>query len=314
MPNNSRILVTGGAGFIGSHVVDRLLKEKLDVVVLDNLNSGKLENIEPHFGRKNFSLVKGDVRDERLVRRVIRDVDAVIHHAAFISVPESTKNPLLTNDVNVTGTLNLLEAAITCDVDRFIYASTCAVCGDTKTLPIKEDCLPQPTSPYGVSKLAAENYVRVFNDVYGLDTVCLRYFNVYGPRQAYNQYSGVITQFMNCISENRYLTIFGDGKQTRDFVNVKDIVEANVLALRSKGATGEIFNIATGVATKIEQLAKMLLEVAGKPHLKIFYDKPRKGDIRHSYADISKAQKKLKYKPKIPLMKGLEEFIENIVY
>jgi UDP-glucose 4-epimerase len=238
----------------------------------------------------------------------------VIHHAALISVSESTENPLLANDVNVTGTLNLLEASITCDVDRFIYASTCAVYGDTKTLPVREDYMPQPISPYGVSKLAAENYVRVFNDVYGLDTVCLRYFNVYGPRQAYNQYSGVITQFMNCISENRYLTIFGDGKQTRDFVNVKDIVDANVLALGSKGTTGEIFNIATGVATKIEQLAKMLLEAAGKPHLKILYDKPRKGDIRHSYADISKAQKKLDYKPKIPLMKGLEELIENIAY
>jgi UDP-glucose 4-epimerase len=306
--------VTGGAGFVGSHVVDRLLKEKLNVIVLDDLSSGKLENIKQHFGKKNFSLLKGDIRDERFVRRVIRDVDAVIHHAALISVSESTENPLLTNDVNVTGTLNLLEASITCDVDRFIYASTCAVYGDTKTLPVREDYMPQPISPYGVSKLAAENYVRVFNDVYGLDTVCLRYFNVYGPRQAYNQYSGVITQFMSCISENRNLTIFGDGEQTRDFVNVKDIVEANVLALKSKGATGEIFNIATGVATKIEQLANMLLEAAGKPHLKILYDKPRKGDIRHSYADISKAQKKLDYKPKIPLMKGLEELIENIAY
>ena len=186
MYDYSRVLVTGGAGFIGSHLVDRLLKEGMEVVVLDNLQGGRLENISQHLGKKNLCFVRGDIRDSRLVKNLARDVDAIIHQAARVSVPESIKDPTLTNDVNVNGTLNLLEASVESDVKRFVYASSCAVYGDAEVMPINEGCLPRPTSPYGVSKLAAESYVQVFHEVFRLKTVCLRYFNVYGSRQINN--------------------------------------------------------------------------------------------------------------------------------
>lgn len=311
MYSYSTVLVTGGAGFIGSHVVDRLIEEDLKVVVLDNLQGGQLENIRQHIGKKNFRFVQGDIRDSRLVRDCVRDMDAVIHQAALVSVPESIKNPVLTNDVNVSGTLNLLKASADSNVKRFVYASSCVVYGNTEKLPIKENDSLRPVSPYGVSKLAAENYARVFYEVFGLETVCLRYFNVYGPRQLHGDYSGVITQFISQSTKNRPLVIFGDGEQTRDFVHVQDVVEANLLALRNKEIAGETFNIATGKATTINQLANMFLEITKKPHLKLTHCKPRKGDIKHSYADISKAKEKLQYTPKISLKKGLKELAKS---
>lgn len=181
MHGYSRVLVTGGAGFVGSHTVDRLLAEGLEVVVLDDLRSGSLGNINQHLEKEGFGFVRGDVRDSGLVKDLVRDVDAVVHLAALVSVPESIKDPVLTNDVNVNGTLNLLKASVDFNVKRFVYASSCAVYGNAEVLPIKEDSPLKPLSPYGVSKLAAENYARVFREVYGLETVCLRYFNVYGP-------------------------------------------------------------------------------------------------------------------------------------
>lgn len=307
----SRVLVTGGAGFIGSNIVDRLLTEGLEVVVLDDLRSGLLENINQHFSKGDFRFVRGDVRDSGLVRDLVRDVDAVVHLAALISVPESIQDPVLTNDVNVIGTLNLLKACLNSNVRRFVYSSSCAIYGNARALPVKENCLPRPTSPYGVSKLAAENYVSVFHKTFGLETVCLRYFNVFGPRQICNQYGGVIILFINCLAENRPLTIFGDGNQTRDFVHVQDVVEANVLALKSSRLAGEVFNIGTGKPTKINQLADMLLEITGKPLHKIVHLKPRKGDIKYSFADISKAKGKLKYKPRILLKDGLSELLKK---
>jgi UDP-glucose 4-epimerase len=238
-------------------------------------------------------------------------VDAVVHLAALISVPESIRDPVLTNDVNVNGTLNLLKASVDFGVKRFVYASSCAVYGNAESLPIKEDCPARPESPYGVSKLVAENYVRTYHEDFGLETVCLRYFNVYGPRQVYSDYSGVITQFMSRLAKDLPLVVFGDGEQTRDFVHVQDVAEANMLALKNGGIAGETFNIGTGVATTVNQLANMLLEVTNKTHLKIMHSKPRKGDIKHSVADISKARRKLHFNPKMSLKDGLEEFTKS---
>jgi len=311
MYDYSKVLVTGGAGFIGSHLVDRLLKEDIEVVVLDNLQGGRLKNIRQHLGKKNLCFVRGDIRNYRLVRKLVKDVDAIIHQAARVSVPESIEDPVLTNDVNVNGTLNLLKAAVESDVKRFVYASSCVVYGDAEVMPIKEDCLPKPISPYGASKLAAESYVQAFHEVFRLKTVCLRYFNVYGSRQVHSCYSGVITQFVDRLAKNLPLVIFGDGKQSRDFVHVQDVVKANMLALRIKGVEGEIFNIATGVATTINQLASTLLEITNKSCLKVVHSKPRKGDVKHSVGDNSKAKKELQYNVKFSLREGLKELVDD---
>jgi len=311
MYDYSKVLVTGGAGFIGSHLVDRLLKEGIEVVVLDNLQGGRLENISQHLGKENLCFVRGDIRNYRLARNLVRGVDAIIHQAARVSVPESIEDAVLTNDVNVNGTLNLLKASVEADVKRFVYASSCAVYGDAEVMPIKENCLPKPSSPYGASKLAAENYVQVFHKVFRLKTVCLRYFNVYGSRQINSYYSGVITQFVNRLKKNLPPVIFGDGEQSRDFVHVQEVVEANMLALRIKGVEGETFNIATGVATTINQLASTLLEITNKSCLKVVHSKPRKGDVKHSVGDTSKAQKKLHYHVKFSLKEGLKELVDS---
>jgi UDP-glucose 4-epimerase len=228
-------------------------------------------------------------------------------------VPDSIKNPLLVNKVNVIGTLNLLKASLDGDIKRFVQASSAAVYGETETLPISEDVILKPISPYAVSKIAAENYAQVFSRVYGLETVCLRYFNVYGPRQMNNPYSGVITIFVNEILRNRPPKIFGDGKQTRDFVFVEDVVSAAILALTEKNAVGEIFNIASGKATIINKLVQILEKIMGKKNLKPVHKEPREGDIRHSYASIEKAKTLLGYEPMFSLEKGLKEIVQSIV-
>jgi len=306
----SKILVAGGAGFIGSHLVDELLRRDLEVTVLDNLYTGRLEHVAHHKDNENFKFVQGDVRNKNMVRRVVKDVEAVFNDAAVVSVPRSMEDPLLANEVNVTGTLNLLKVSLDSGVKRFIQASSASIYGNTKTLPIKEDLPPKPISPYAVSELAAENYVRVFCKAYGLETVCLRYFNVYGPRQTYSPYSGVITIFVNQLLQNQSPTIFGDGRQTRDFVYVEDVVNANMLALTKREATGEVFNIATGTATTINKLVENLLEIMGKKGLKPVHKDPRPGDIRHSYASIEKAGKILGYKPVFTLKEGLTKLVE----
>jgi len=310
MSSSSRVLVTGGAGFIGSHIVDRLLAQDLEVVVIDNFQTGRLENIAKHKNDKRLRIVCGDIRDAQVVKDSVEGVEAVVHQAAMISVMQSFENPVLTNEVNTSGTLNLLKASVDSGVKRFVYASSCVVYGNIETVPIKEDWLPKPASPYGVSKLAAEGYVRVFGDTYGLETVCLRYFNVYGPRQSYSDYSGVITQFINRLVKDLSPVVFGDGDQTRDFVHVYDVAEANMLSLKTVGIAGETFNIGSGVATTISQLANMLLGITDKTHLKLVHSEPRKGDIKHSFADISKARKRLQFNPKVSLRDGLETLIK----
>jgi len=304
------ILVTGGAGFIGSHIVDRLLDEGFKVRVLDNLSTGDITNLAQHQNKKSFQFIEGDIRNFDLLKKTVKGVDAVFHEAALVSVTRSVENPLLSNEVNVTGTVNLLKACVDAHVKRFVYASSCAVYGDTETLPNHEKMAPKPLSPYAVDKLAAENYAKVFHDVYGLETVSLRYFNVYGPRQKYGPYSGVISIFINRLLENKPPIICGDGEQTRDFISVKDVVEANMLALSKRKAVGEVFNISTGEATTINNLTETIQKIMGKTSLKPVHTEPRPGDIKHSYGDITKAKKNLEYEPKVRLENGLSELVK----
>jgi UDP-glucose 4-epimerase len=309
----SKILVTGGAGFIGSHIVGRLLDESYDVTVLDDFSKGRLENLAPYMELKNFHLVKGDIRDFDLVRRVIKDVDAVFHEAAFVSVVLSIEDPVLVNEVNVTSTLNLLKAAVDSGVKRFVFASSAAVYGETASPLMVEEMPTAPTSPYGVSKLAAESYTRSFYKTYGLETVALRYFNVYGPRQSFDiqsGYGGVITLFLRRLARNMDLIIYGDGEQTRDFVYVQDIVRANMLALHSKTAAGGYFNIGSGSRTTVNEVARALKSSLGKEYIKSIYADPRPGEVKHGYADIGKAKSALDYDPRFGFEEGVAHLID----
>jgi UDP-glucose 4-epimerase len=240
----------------------------------------------------------------------VKDVDAVFNDAAVVSVPRSLEEPLLANEVNVGGTLNLLKASVDSGVKRYVQASSASVYGNTETLPVDESLAVNPLSPYAVAELAAENYARVFHRAYGLETVCLRYFNVYGPRQTFSAYSGAITIFLNKLSGGQRPVIFGDGEQTRDFVYVEDVVEANMLAMNSAKGVGEAINIGTGVPHTINELVQRLQEKLDKKRLKPIYKSPRQGDVRNSYASIEKAKRMLGYKPKFSLQEGINKLIE----
>lgn len=301
----SRILVTGGAGFIGSHIVDRLLQEGFEVTVLDNLSTGRIANIKHHLNDKRFRMIEGDIREEKVVRKALKGVEAVIHEAAISSVEESIKDPIKTNDVNLNGTLNLLNLSVKEGVKRFVFASSASIYGDLNP-PLKEDSQPKPMSPYAASKLSGEYYCKAFHKIYGLETICLRYFNVYGPVQRNNQYSSVIINFIDNIKKNKPLVIFGDGLQTRDFIYISDVVEATLIALKSKEGIGEVFNIATGKPTTINELARIMIKLKGKSSLRLIHTEPRKGDIRHSYADVERAERILKFKASVSLEDGLK--------
>ncbi len=310
--NCRNVLVTGGAGFIGSHLVDRLLREGFEVTVIDNFSKGRLENIASYLGRKDFHLVKGDIRDFNLVKDIMKGVDAVFHEAAFVSIVLSIEDPVLVNDVNVTSTLNLLKASVDSNVKRFVFASSAAIYGETKSPLMVEDMLPAPTSPYGVSKLAAESYTRSFYKTYGLDTVALRYFNVYGPRQSFDiqsSYGGVITLFLNRLIRNMEPMIYGDGEQTRDFVYVQDVVEANMLALNGKSAAGEFFNIGSGCRTTVNQVAQTIKNSFNRNDMKNVYADPRPGEVKHGYADINKARMMLNYAPRFSFEQGFADLV-----
>jgi len=305
-----RVLVAGGAGFIGSHIVDKLLETGIEVTVLDNLSTGRMENLEQHKRNRSLHFIKGDIRNAEQVKAAVKNVDAVFNDAAVVSVRLSIDNPMLVNEVNVNGALNLLKASVDSDVKRFVQASSASVYGDTKTLPVTEDTLLKPISPYAVSELAAESYAKAFHKVYGLETVCLRYFNVYGPRQSFSPYTGAITIFMNQLLNNQPITIFGDGKQTRDFVYVEDVASANALALTRKEAVGEVFNIATGAATSVNVLVKTLTKIVGKARTEPLHLEPKSGEIKHSCASIEKAKKVLGYKPIFAIGNGLRQLVK----
>jgi len=310
MPDKMKILVTGGAGFIGSHVVDRLVKEGYTVRVIDDLSSGKIENIHAHLDSGKVTFAKGDIRNVSFVRENLRGINAVLHFAAMISVPLSIKDPNFTFDVNLLGTLNLLQSCVQAQVNRFVFISSCAVCGDPATLPVSENTPPNPISPYAESKLIGERYCQGFQERGLLSSVILRFFNVYGPRQGMNDYSGVITRYIDRINRKEPLVIYGDGLQTRDFVNVSDIAAAVLAAMKLDDASGQVLNVGSGKPTSINELAKILLDLSCKD-LEIIHEKSRSGDIKHSYADISKAQKLLHYEPKFLLAEGLSVLLRE---
>jgi UDP-N-acetylglucosamine/UDP-N-acetyl-alpha-D-glucosaminouronate 4-epimerase len=311
MTEASTVLVTGGAGFIGSNLVDRLVSEGYRVGILDNFSTGEISNINnDDIVKGRVQVHRGDITDYQFVRAVVKDYEAIYHEAALPSVARSIEDPLLVNNVNVTGTLNLLKAAVDLKVKKFVYASSSSVYGESAKLPKVETMASVPVSPYGESKLAAENYCRVFAKVYGLQTVCLRYFNVYGPRQKYGHYSGVIPIFITRLANGLPPVIFGDGGQVRDFTFVQDVVEANILALRRDVNAGEVLNIASGGTTSINELAALLAKLMGKPQILPEHAAERPGDIRASHADISKARAALGYEPKFVPAQGLPTVIK----
>ena len=295
-----KIVITGGAGFIGSNLAEELSKGKdNEVIIVDDLSTGKIENIKS----LNVKFIKGSVTDLNLLKSVLKDVDYVFHLAAIASVQKSIEDPKETDEVNAKGTLNVLIAARDSGVKKVIFVSSSAVYGDIPELPKREDMVPNLLSPYAVTKLLGEYYCKVFNDVYGLKTISLRFFNVYGPKQdPYSDYAAVIPKFINMVLENKPPVIYGDGRQTRDFTFVKDVVMANILAMRSD-ATG-VYNITNGNAISINELAEIIINIIEK-NLKPIYKVQREGDIKHSLGNISKARKDLGYEPKYSFDKGI---------
>lgn len=283
---NKQVVVTGGMGFIGSHLTERLL-ENNEVTVIDNESTGKIENIKHLLDRENLTLIKGSIVDLNLTE-IFKEKDYVFHLAAIPSVPRSVKDPFSSNDSNVTGTLNVLIAAKDAGIQKVIFSSSSSVYGDTPTLPKREDMPINPMSPYAITKATGEMYCRVFQDLYELPTVNLRYFNVFGPRQDPNsQYAAVIPKFITSILNEESPVIYGDGEQSRDFTFVKNVVDANILSCESC-KTG-IFNVACGRRITINQLADYINEILVKG-IKSVYSDPRPGDIKHSLADISRAR------------------------
>jgi nucleoside-diphosphate-sugar epimerase len=301
--------VTGAAGFIGSNLTDELLRRGANVIGIDNMFNGRLENLENAQKYKNFQFHKVDVRDLDFLLDLFEGANIIYHEAAFTSVPQSVKMPGNCNDVNVNGIMNILNAARKKDVEKIIFASSSSVYGDTPKLPKKEDMRRLPISPYGVAKLACEAYMQAFYEVYGLKTISLRYFNVFGPRQKDSTYSGVIAIWLGNILRNENLVVFGDGEQSRDFNYIKDVVQANLLAAQSD-ISGEILNIGAGSPITLNKLGRIMLEISNKHNLKMIYTDPRPGDILHSYADISKAREMLGYEPQFDQKEGLRDYFK----
>jgi nucleoside-diphosphate-sugar epimerase len=303
----TRYLVTGGAGFIGSHLVDALLEGGAQVRVLDNLSTGRRANLEQALTQIEF--VEGDVRNGETVRRAMQNVDYVLHQAALPSVQRSITDPLTTNEVNVTGTLNVLLAAREATVKRVVMASSSSVYGDTPTLPKHEAMPAQPRSPYAVSKLAAERYCLSFYEVYGLPTVALRYFNVFGPRQdPASQYSAVIPRFITALLKGEAPTIYGDGTQSRDFTFVANVVQANLLACERDAASGKVMNIACGARYTLLDLHADLARIIGT-EIEPVCEAPRPGDVKHSLAAIEVARQALGYEPSVSWAEGLQRTV-----
>jgi nucleoside-diphosphate-sugar epimerase len=301
-------LVTGGAGFIGSHLVQRLLEQGERVRVLDDFSTGRRSNLAGL--ERDCELIEGDIRDRELVQGCMQGVEVVYHLAARASVPRSVEQPLAAHEVNVTGTLNLLLAARESGVRRFVYSSSSAAYGDTPTLPKSEEMAPQPRSPYAVSKLAGEYYCTCFAQVYGLSTISLRYFNVFGPRQDPDSpYAAAIPAFLTRMLSGRPPIIYGDGEQSRDFCYIDNVVEANLRAAGTAGGSGEVFNIACGERITLNAIVALINHRLGTD-LSPLYEPPRPGDVRHSLAALERARTVLGYEPKVMFAEGLERTIE----
>ncbi len=301
-------LVTGGAGFIGSHLVHALVERGEPVRVFDNFSTGRRENLEGLEGR--IEVIEGDLRDPVALEKAVHGINYVLHQAALPSVTRSVEDPLASHAANATGTLNLLLAAKAANVKRVVYASSSSVYGDAPTLPKEEGMKPDPKSPYAASKLMGEYYCQIFYRIFGLETVSLRYFNVFGPRQdPSSPYAAVIPRFISAMLEGRSPVIFGDGLQSRDFTYVENVVEANLLALSAKGVAGEVINVACGKRYTLLTLVECLNRILGS-RLVPRFEAPRPGDVRHSQASIEKAQSLLGYKPKVGFEEGLCRTVE----
>jgi len=301
-------LVTGGAGFIGSHLVEGLLARDYKVRVLDNFATGKRENLASVLTQ--IELLEGSVANLTTARSAMRNVDVVFHQAALPSVPRSVKNPLESNEVNITGTLNILLAARDAGVKRVVYAASSAAYGNQPTLPKVETMTPDPLSPYAIGKLAGEMYARAFTQLYGLSTTSLRYFNVFGPRQdPTTQYAGVIAKFMTCAIEGNPYPVYGDGEQSRDFTYVENVMNANILAAERPIEGAPLINIAYGERTTLNQIIRLLNELTGQ-NLPAQYGPERAGDVRHSHADVALAGKLLGYEPMVNVREGLKRTLE----
>ena len=305
----SKFLITGGAGFIGGHIVELLVGEGHEVVVFDNFSTGSEANLAAVQDR--VEVVRGDIRDLEALKSAMTGVEHVLHLAAEISVVKSLEEPGFVNEVNVGGTLNVLVAARDGGVKRVVMASSCAIYGDTGSRPQKEDLVPRPLSPYGASKIAGEYYMSVFHTVYGIETVRLRYFNVFGPRQnPGSQYAAVIPKFLDRILKGQELRIYGDGEQTRDFVYVENVARANYLACTAPDAPGGVFNIAGEESVSVNDLARRLIALSGR-EVQIVHDPPIVGEIKYSASDITQARRVLGYKPAVGFGEGLKRTFDH---
>ncbi len=307
----NRYLVTGGAGFIGSHIVMRLVQDGSVVRVVDNLSTGQIQRLDRV--RSAIELVQGDLADESVAKNVVDGMDFVVHQAAVPSVQRSLSDPLGTNQANVIGTLNLLESSRRAGIRRFVYAASSSAYGDTEVLPKHEDMPPNPMSPYALQKFVGERYCKLYYELYGLETVGLRYFNVFGPGQdPHSEYSAVIPRFINYLLGNRPITIFGDGEQSRDFTFVENVVEANLLALGALNAAGKMCNIGCGERITLNQLVAHLEEELGVK-AQVSHLPPKLGDVRHSLANIDRARAILNYQPRVMVQEGLRRTIASHV-
>ena len=303
-----RYLVTGGAGFIGSNTVDELVRRGHSVVVLDDLSSGREDNLAEI--RNKITFIKGSITDIEVVRKVMHEAEYVLHLGARTSVPRSVKDPLETNKINIEGTLNVLVAAKELKVKRVVFAASSSAYGETPTLPKTEAMQPQPISPYGVTKYVGELYCQTFGRCYGLENVALRYFNIFGPRQdPGSPYSGVLAKFCTAFLEDVQPLVFGDGEQTRDFTYVDNAVQANLAACEAPNASGKVFNVGVGGRVSLNEVLRELAKITGKT-LAAKYEPPRDGDIRDSQADISQARETLGYDPLVSFEEGLARTFE----
>ncbi len=304
----SRYLVTGGAGFIGSHIIEALVRKKHSVRILDNFSSGRRENLAGVINK--VELIRGDIRSAETCLKATRGVDFVLHQAALRSVPKSMKYPKEYNEVNINGTVNMLEASLKNKIKCFVFASSSSVYGQVERFPQKEDFSTYPISPYALTKLAGEHYCRMFSHHYGLSTVSLRYFNVFGPRQSLdNEYAVVIPKFINCLLNDKQPPIYGDGRQSRDFTYIDNIVKANILAAKTAIKGARVFNVGCGCNHSVLELAKTLNKLMHKNIRPVFL-KPRAGDVLKTVADISNITRELAYKPKVDFIEGLRLTIE----
>jgi UDP-glucose 4-epimerase len=300
-------LVTGGAGFIGSHIVRRLVAEGAVVRVVDDLATGRVERLEG-LG-DSIEWIRGDLADPSVTEEVVAGVDTVLHQAAIPSVQRSIRDPVTTNRANVNGTLNLLESSRKARVRRFVYAASSSAYGDTEVLPKTEEMAANPLSPYALQKFVGERYCKLYYELYGLETVSLRYFNVFGPGQdPHSEYSAVIPKFTSCLLANQLLTVYGDGEQSRDFTYVENVVEANVLAMTAPGIGGKVCNIGCGARVTLNQLIQHLQAIVGV-EATVEYVAAKPGDVRHSLADINLARRILGYQPKILIEEGLKRTV-----